>query len=231
MPWVPLLIYGALLVGAMVAFAELAADVYDQELIAFDDPVLTWFDGVRTPALTAVARVLSFLGSVYVMAPVGLVAAFLLWRRTTRRTAVFFVLAVGGSAALNLAAKAFFARARPDLFVALTPVHDTSFPSGHTMGSAALSLAAYLITRRLAPRWQWLVGGFGLGFSLGVALSRPYLQVHYPSDVLAGWAASVFWVLGVWIWYVSRRARRDPTEIEDHAPNSDDGTPRRVEPT
>lgn len=206
-PWTTFLLYAALLLVALVSFAELADEVYEQELIPFDEPVLTWIDENRTPALTALAQALSFLGSAYVLVPASLVLTVFLWRRSTKRTAVFFVLAVGGSTALNLAAKAFFARARPDLFDALTPVHDASFPSGHTMGSAAFFLALYLITRRSAPRWQWPVGSVGLVLALGIALSRPYLQVHFPSDVLAGWGLSTAWVLGVWIWYVARRGR------------------------
>ncbi len=225
-PWTAFVLYAALLFGALLAFGELAGEVYEQELIAFDGPVLTWLDGVRTPLITGVARTLSFLGSVFVLAPAGVVIFTLLWRRSRRRSAVFFVLAVGGAAVLNLAAKAFFARARPDLFAALSPVFDTSFPSGHTMGSAAFFLSLFVITRRLAPRWQGWVGGVGLVMALGIGLSRPYLQVHFPSDVLAGWSLSLAWVMGVRIWYVTGRggARREEEHLDD-AP-WDDAPPR-----
>lgn len=209
LPWLLFGFYAAILFGALYLFGELAGDVYERERIAFDAPILTWLDGVQTPALTTAAHFLSFVGSVYVLAPVGLLLAVFLWRRV-RRAAIFFMLAFGGAVALNLAAKALFARVRPDLFTSLSPTTNYSFPSGHTMGSTAFFLALYLIARHLAPRSRWWIGLGGLVLTLGISLSRPYLQVHYPSDILAGWALSVAWVLGVNLWYASSgRARSD----------------------
>lgn len=73
------------------------------------------------------------------------------------------------------------------------------------MGSTAFFLALYLVARRVAPRLQWLIGVLGLILVLGIGLSRAYLQVHYPSDVAAGWMLSTIWALGVHLWYASNR--------------------------
>ena len=120
-------------------------------------------------------------------------------------TPSFFALSVLGALALNVGAKLLFARVRPDLFTPLEPALGYSFPSGHAMLSAAFGVAFFVVVRRQFPHWQVLAGTAALLFVLGISLSRPYLQVHYPSDILAGWALSCAWVLGLGLWF--RRAR------------------------
>jgi membrane-associated phospholipid phosphatase len=202
--FLPLLFYWGILLATLYAFTELASDVYEHERVSFDVPILAWFHHIATPPLTTLALALSNSGSVYVLAVALLVIVLLTWR-ISKRSAVFFLLSFVGAAALNVTAKVFFARLRPDLFIQFTPEHDFSFPSGHTMGSTAFFLALYFLSRHLFPRWQWLVAIVGLLLTLGISLSRLYLQVHYPSDVLAGWALSTLWVLGVNLWYARTR--------------------------
>ena len=217
-PWLSLLVYAVLLFGTLFAFAELAGEVYEKERFAFDTRGLIWLFHHQTPLLTGVALALSWLGNIFVLGPVVLVLTWLFWRKS-RRAAGFFALGVVGALVLNLAAKAFFARARPDLFAALSPTTYSSFPSGHAMGSTAFALALYLLVRHLYPRWRWQVATVGFLFALGVGLSRPYLQVHYPSDIVAGWALSTAWVLGVYVWYArlyrpnARRADAVPDDV------------------
>lgn len=101
-----------------------------------------------------------------------------------------------GERGLNLAGKYFFARPRPHLFPQLAPEHDFSFPSGHTMASLALVLGLFWLLEG-DPKASRLALLLGLPWALGVALSRLYLQVHYPSDVLAGWALTLAWFFGL----------------------------------
>lgn len=199
-----LLLYWGVLLAALYLFAKLAGEVYEQERFAFDASLLTWFHSIVSPPLTGLALGLSYVGSIYGLAPPTLVLMALLWRRS-RRAVVFVALSLGGAVALNLTVKAFFARLRPDLFAQLSPETSFSFPSGHTMASTALFLSLFLVVRQLWPRWQCLSAGSGLLLTLGISLSRPYLQVHYPSDILAGWALSSAWVLGVNLWYARTR--------------------------
>lgn len=204
-----MLLYWALLLGALYLFGSLAGEVYEREGFFFDGPLLTFLDTHQTPALTAAAQFFSFVGSVYLLGPLGLllVATLVAWLgRRSRRTVIFLVLGAGGAVALNYLFKAVFARTRPELYPQLSPVGGYSFPSGHTMASTAFFLTLYLILRQLRPRLAPAVGALGLLLSVAipvaVGVSRMYLQVHYPSDVLAGWALSSAWVLGVRLWYV-----------------------------
>ena len=106
---------------------------------------------------------------------------------------LFAGIALGGSALLNLGAKQLFARERPSLWESIHPETTFSFPSGHAMGS--MTLAAVLVLLAWRTRWRWWVAVPALAFALLVGASRVYLGVHFPSDILAGWAAACAWVV------------------------------------
>jgi membrane-associated phospholipid phosphatase len=181
----------------LAVFAVMAIRVHDHSGFGFDLPILTWFHLHTTAGRTALARTLSLIGEPKSLGSVTalLIAAAFALRRW--RTGALFALEVGGAAALDLASKAFFARPRPTVYTHL--VHETnfSFPSGHAMGGMAFFLALHLLLWRTLPRrWRWL-GVAGLVLALLIGVARPYLQVHYPSDILAGWAFGSAWVLVV----------------------------------
>lgn len=202
-----LLVYWGSLLGALWLFGELAGEVYEKEGFFFDAPILNWFGAHSAPWLVGTAQTFSTFGSPPVLGGVAAVAVLLLWLRLRKPSAALFLtLGLGGAMLVNVLFKLFFARFRPDLFAHLTPAPGYSFPSGHAMGSAAFFLAVYLLVARLVPHWRWLAGIIGVLSTLGIGLSRLVLQVHYPSDVLAGWALSAAWVLGVNLIYA--RARR-----------------------
>lgn len=113
------------------------------------------------------------------------------------RDSVFAAVALGGSALLNVATKQLYARDRPSLWESIAPESTFSFPSGHAMGSATLALVLVLLCWRTRWRW-WMVGAMAI-FVPMVGLSRVYLGVHYPSDILAGWAAASVWTVGAWL--------------------------------
>ena len=112
-PWLLFMVYAVLLFGALYLFAELAGEVYEQERFAFDAPILTWLDVHQTPFLTTLALSLSWFGNIYILGPIAVVLAYMFWRQSSR-AAIFFTLSVVGALALNLFAKTFFARARPE---------------------------------------------------------------------------------------------------------------------
>ena len=190
LPWlVPL--------ALLAVFVVMAVGVYDHRGFAFDVPILTWFHLHVTAGRTALARTLSLVGEPKSLGSVTALLILALFVARRWRLGVLFALEVGGAAALDLASKAFFARPRPTVFAHL--VHETnySFPSGHAMGGMAFFLALHLLLWRTLPRrWRW-VGLLGLVLALVIGASRPYLQVHYPSDILAGWAFGAAWVLAV----------------------------------
>lgn len=132
-----------------------------------------------------------------------LVAGLLLARRW--REATFVGATVVGSALLNMGTKQLFGRARPSLWESISPEDTFSFPSGHAMGSMTLMVVLVLLAWGTRGRWLALV--LCALFALAVGASRVYLGVHYPSDILGGWAAAIAWTVGVYA-AIFRGARR-----------------------
>jgi undecaprenyl-diphosphatase len=86
---------------------------------------------------------------------------------------------------------------RPDLWLSIAPEQTFSFPSGHAMGSATLAAALSLLPWRTG--WRWPAVALGAFFVSWVGASRLYLGVHFPSGILAGWAAAVGWACLVYL--------------------------------
>lgn len=190
--------------AAAALFGALAVLVDPGGELAFDTAVQTWFLEQRSESVTAVAHTLDVLGIYWLLGAAALVVAAVLWS-DHRRSAIFLTIGFWGAIALNLALKSLFARPRPSAFDPLLEAPNYSFPSGHAMGSWAFALCGALLLARLAPpRRAWSGIALLALFALLVGASRVYLQVHFPSDVLAGWSASTVWVLLLTVWY--RRA-------------------------
>ena len=201
-----LLVYWGVLLAALFLFGQFAGEVYEKEGFFFDAPILNWLAAHQTLWLVGTAQAFSTFGSPLVLGSVAAAAVLVLWLRLREfRAATFLTLGLGGAMLVNVLFKLFFARVRPNLAQHLTPAPGYSFPSGHAMGSAAFFLAVFLVVFYLFPRWRTLAGVLGILFTLGIGVSRLVLQVHYPSDVLAGWALSAAWVLGVNLVYARPR--------------------------
>ena len=205
-PWWVYLYYG-LLLASLFLFAVIAENVYRVRGFAFDSAILTWFNSLQAPGLTRFALALDSIGISYFLGFAALIMALFLWRHH-RRSSFFITFGFWGAVLVNIIVKELFERVRPDLFEQLTPITNSSFPSGHAMGSWAFFLVCLLVTRKLAAPETWVAWLFGGVFAVSVGLSRLYLQVHYPSDVLAGWALSSAWVLGLGHWYRRREHRK-----------------------
>ncbi len=180
----------------LVVFGELAEDVWAREGFSWDTPLLWVIHAYASPPLDTLMLLITDVGAPLPM--IGFVAVLLglLLRRGRYGDAVFAAIAVGGAALLDVLAKGLFQRHRPELWPQLTPETDWGFPSGHAMGS--LAVVATLVIVLWPTRWRWLALGVGGVFVLLVGLSRLYLGVHYPSDIVAGWCASLAWVTGVY---------------------------------
>lgn len=178
-------------------FAELAGEIRDRETIAFDAPILGFARGLANAGLDRAFVWISNAGYSHFVVPfdIVLVAALVLLRRL--REAMFAGLALGGAGLLNVAAKHAFARQRPVLWESIAPEATFSFPSAHAMGSAALVCVLLLLA--WPTRWRWVAVVVGVPFVALVGFSRVYLGVHFPSDVLAGWAAASAWTAAVYL--------------------------------
>lgn len=195
----------ALAAAGVWVFALIADEVAEGETHAFDEAVLLALRAPGSPAdplgppwVEELARDMTALGGTAVLAFLTVAVFGLLWLQRRRLTALFLVAAVGGGLTLSSAAKALFDRPRPDLVPHGSHVYTASFPSGHSMMSAIVYLTLALLVARTLPdrRLKIYVVTLAAVVTLSVGISRVYLGVHWPTDVLAGWAAGGGWALG-----------------------------------
>jgi len=146
------------------------------------------------PMLAYLARALTFLGEPTVLIGAGIICASWLWWRGRRRLAAALVLIVLIGRGLSEAQKYWIARVRPDLEQHLVVVKTSSFPSGHATSSMIfyLTLALALTAE---TRWHRVAAAGAILLSLLIGVSRVMLGVHWPSDVIGGWAFGMLWVL------------------------------------
>lgn len=222
---------GTLLVMAVIVLIGLlvvALSAVSEDVIASnglqrgDTPELQFVQAHRNGALISVALGLSQLGSVPVLAVIGVVAGGYLWLRGER---LFVAIAPVGALLITGAATAvskhLVGRPRPPLGLRLLAETDASFPSGHSGDSAALLLTAALLIATLTLHRRWArvsTVAIACALVLAIGASRVILGVHYPTDVLAGWLFGTLIALAVTTSVVVLRQR---------AKSSTPGAPRR----
>lgn len=178
-------------------FGELAEDLHEGEVFSFDAPLLQFAHGLAADSWNAFFVPVSAIGYLYGVVPFDVILVLALAMRQRVREGLFAGFAIIGSALLNVGAKQIFARDRPSLWESIAPESSFSFPSGHAMGS--MTLACVLVLLAWHTRWRWLIFAGAVVFVVLVGFSRIYLGVHYPSDILAGWAAAMTWTVGMYL--------------------------------
>ena len=154
--------------------------------------------GERSGGLTAAARAVTWAGSAFVLVPLALVCCLLLVRAGLRREAFAVALSLAGAMLLSDVVKLLVSRPRPPV-EHLQTVTGSSFPSGHSTQASAFwfSLVLALASAGVAPLVTRVAAGLALVLVVVVALSRVYLGVHYPGDVLAGVLLGTGWAVFV----------------------------------
>jgi undecaprenyl-diphosphatase len=192
----------------LFGFVSLAGEVTEGDTQAFDTKILK---ALRDPAdlsrpigprwieeplldLTAIG------GSTVLGLVVAVVAGFLVLQ-TRYRTAIVVVITWFSGELLNAAMKQVFNRPRPSIVPHLRVVYSTSFPSGHAMESAIvyLTLAAILMRASQSRMTKIYILGIAVLLTTLVGVSRVYLGVHYPTDVLGGWIVGFMWASICWL--------------------------------
>jgi undecaprenyl-diphosphatase len=185
---------------ALALFVWLGYQIRSGESTSFDLTARAWVRSLETPELSAVMWGASVYGAPIRLLPLSLAAAAVFLLRGWRRGAVLVLVTLAGAAVLDLGLKQLFARARPQAFFDYYLVPKSfSFPSGHALfavcffGGLAV-LLSHRVRGRLARILLWAVA---LVLILLIGVSRVYLGVHYPTDVIGGFAVGIIWVASV----------------------------------
>ena len=183
-------------VATLFLFAGTAEMIEEGTTESLDGSLLLWLNTFATPRLDGLALEVTALGSGLVTLVITCVASLILWHTRHRYSAALLWIALIGGIALNVVLKSIFNRARPDLFEWRTPhAGQSSYPSGHSMGAMVVYATLMYLVSRLEPSRLIRVLTVLLfsGIILSVGISRMYLGVHYPSDVLGGYLVGFAW--------------------------------------
>jgi undecaprenyl-diphosphatase len=189
-------------------FLKIVSEMREGETHAVDEAILLALrepsdpsNPIGPPWVEAMFRDLTSLGSPVVLALITIAVVGYLWLERKRGTALFVVLAVVGGAVLETLLKLGFARPRPELVSHLVDVNSFSFPSGHATMATIIYLTLGVLLARVQERRRMklylLVVAIFVALLVGV--SRVYLGVHWPTDVLAGWCVGAAWALACWL--------------------------------
>jgi undecaprenyl-diphosphatase len=214
-----------LLTIGVYAFIRIADEVFEGDTEHFDKWMLRAMrrpNDLATPIgpgwVQEAGRDLTALGGVIVLVLVILTVSGYLWLRKKHHAMWFTLITSFTGMILAGILKRSFERPRPDIVPHLSIVNTTSFPSGHSMLSAVVYLTLGLLLSRTATdhatRFYPVVVAIVLTFLVG--LSRVYMGVHYPTDVMAGWLAGGVWALLCWTIakYLQDRGQVEPPDDE-----------------
>jgi undecaprenyl-diphosphatase len=185
-----------LLLLALVGFLALAFAYEHEPLATIDSEVAEWVAASLPTPVEWAARPFSWIGGWIGLTAIGVVGSVLLVRARAWLDLAFFLAAFVGSQLAATLVKHVVDRPRPSVGSAVPLPESSSFPSGHAAaGAASLGAVAVLVSERLASRrarvWLWSAA---VALGIGIGLSRIALNVHFATDVLAGWCLGLAWL-------------------------------------
>lgn len=196
--------------AALFIFFKLTGSLHRGALVDFDDSISTFVFGKRDPLMTSIMKGITEFGNLYVyLAGVPIIFFSLYGTNRHWHRSIEAVVIVLSSFLLNTFLKLYFVRPRPSIELRLIDLsmESYSYPSGHSMTAIVFyGFIIYLVIHY--GRTKWVKYAVAIVLSLVavlVGISRIYLGAHYPSDVLAGFAAGLFWLLFVIGWLRYRR--------------------------
>ncbi|WP_102693290.1 phosphatase PAP2 family protein [Rummeliibacillus pycnus] len=190
---------------SIIGFSYIAILISNHKIIQFDQRVITFVQGLESPFLTLIMRFFTYLGSFPSVMVLFIVISYYLYIVLKHRAEfLLFGTVVVGTIIFNEMLKHFFHRARPD-FHRLIEAGGYSFPSGHAMSAFAFyGIVAFLLWRHIPDQLgRTILILVSILFIFIIGISRIYLGVHYPSDIVGGYFASALW-LTIAIWFFQR---------------------------
>ncbi|MGW6379673.1 phosphatase PAP2 family protein [Peribacillus butanolivorans] len=196
----------------LIGFSIMAFTISAYEFLNFDRTVISFVQGLESPFLTTIMKGFTFIGSSISIIILFLLVLFYLYKVLKHRLElVLFSAVMVGSPLLNLILKLFFQRARPDLH-RLIEIGGYSFPSGHAMNAFTLyGILTFLLWRHISTMWgRTLLILFSVMMILTIGISRIYLGVHYPSDIIGGYLASGCWLaISIWVFQKHKESQKN----------------------
>ena len=177
-------------------FMTIAYFVQNEKISHFDLPIIEFIQGFEVPWLTAIFKSFTWIGSAYGIIPITIViCTILFFRLRYRGQALLFAFSMVGTILFNELLKQIFKRERPEIY-RIMDSGGFSFPSGHTMMAFSLyGMIVYVCWRHLKKTSsRMILVGFAAVMAFSIAISRIYVGVHFPSDIIGGIAASTFFL-------------------------------------
>ena len=174
--------------------AQISDEVLDKEAFAFDKVILLWVHSFANPALDRLMHTITRLNDPDIVSVIAGVALILLiWKKCYPEAKIFVVDCAGG-VILSYGLKSVFGKTRPDLWQSAIKEVSFSYPSGHALGSTVLyGFLAYLFATRF-PQFAWLIYLVVVLLIGVIGLSRLYLGVHWPTDIIGGYGIGFLWL-------------------------------------
>ena len=184
-------IYGVIIFIAVLVFIGVAVGVQTGYLDGFDDAVRYRVYSIRSEKLTMFWKFITHSGDSEIVIMLGIV--LLLVKSLRNKYGVKFAIAALSSTAIYQGMKYIFQRPRPDIALRLIEESGYSFPSGHSMNClVSYGILAYLLLRYCENRKLAKLLSVGLGLIvILIGLSRVYVGVHFPTDVIGGWSLGI----------------------------------------